>query len=32
MQTTELTVAGASFQVTVDEARELYRELLTASV
>jgi hypothetical protein len=31
VQTTELTVGAASFQVTVDEARELYRELLRAS-
>jgi hypothetical protein len=31
VQTTELTVGGASFQVAVDEARELYSELLTAS-
>ena len=31
VQATELTVGAASFQVTVDEARELYRELLRAS-
>jgi threonine aldolase len=30
-QTTELTVGAASFQVAVDEARELYCELLRAS-
>jgi len=32
VQTTELTIGGASFQVAVDDARELYRELLSASV
>ena len=31
VQTTELTVGAASFQVAVDEARELYSELLSAS-
>jgi len=31
VQTTELTVGAASFQVAVDEARELYGELLGAS-
>jgi threonine aldolase len=32
VQTTELTVGAPSLQVAVDEARELYSELLTASV
>jgi threonine aldolase len=31
VQTTELTVGAASFQVAVDEARELYSELLSTS-
>jgi threonine aldolase len=31
VQTTELTVGAASFEVAVDEARELYSELLSAS-
>jgi hypothetical protein len=31
LQTTELTIGAASFQVTVDEARQLYNELLSAS-
>jgi hypothetical protein len=31
VQTTELTVGAASFQVAIDEARELYSELLRAS-
>jgi hypothetical protein len=31
VQTTELTVGAASFDVTIDEVRELYGELLSAS-
>ena len=31
VQTTELTIGAASFEVSVDEARKLYSELLSAS-
>jgi hypothetical protein len=31
VQATELTVGGPSFDVPVDEARDLYAELLSAS-